>query len=841
MRPFADAVHQYSFSFWIKRMSQSAGSYPRVISPNTQWWVLWGNNGGMGMNLNQIPGGDPAVGQWTHYVVTADVDAKTYSVYNNTVAQLTDNPSAGQGPPGAVPWVIGHNEGVGQPGDYWIGVLDDVRVYNRLLTQTDVLDLYNLAPTTTPTNPPVFLRQPQGGLPTAGFSLSMFGTANGDPAPLAYQWQKNGTDIALATSQTLVLGNLQLTDSGTYVLVASNSAGVAYSQPAVLQVQPAPVVPDYTSGLMAWWKFDETSGLMATDSSGLSNNATLFNYVGDDSQWTTGRVGGALRINILADGSTDPNHADYVLTDSAIDFTNQDKFAFAFWIKREPSAIEGSFPRIISPLNGAHWVLFGGGGGPGFHPPVAASAPEPLIGAWEHFIISFDRAGGTYNVYRNGIRTVTGAATSKPAPGLVQWMIAHNEAPGNHGDEFFAELDDLRVYNRLFSDVDAQALFDSAPAIQPAIGQQSVGTYYEETGQPLTFFVRASGGQLKYQWQKAGQNIAGATTSALTLSSVQPGDAGTYRVIVSNSAGTATSANIVLQVSLPGTVDLSFGLIADWKFDETAGLVAADSSGRSNSLMLINYPGDDSQWVTGRIGGALSFNLLSDGSVDPLHGYYAVTGNGVDAQPINLDNQDQFSFSFWIDRMATNSGSFPRVITPYLDPAGQGWVLWGQGQGMGFYPPAAGSQDPALGAWQHYVVTYERDSGVYNVFQNGVQAVTNAAGPIRTPPGANYWMVGHNENPNQAGDYWVGALDDVRIYNRLLTAPDVAALAKLGGIIVRPTITITPSGQNVVITWPGGGTLQSASQITGPWNVVPGTSPQTIPATGAAQFFRVRQ
>jgi hypothetical protein len=270
-------------------------------------------------------------------------------------------------------------------------------------------------------------------------------------------------------------------------------------------------------------------------------------------------------------------------------------------------------------------------------------------------------------------------------------------------------------------------------------------------------------------------------------------------------------------------------------------LVAADASGRSNSLMLINYPGDDSQWVTGRIGGALSFNLLSDGSVDPLHGYYAVTGNGVDAQPINLDNQDQFSFSFWIDRMATNSGSFPRVITPYLDPAGQGWVLWGQGQGMGFYPPAAGSQDPALGAWQHYVVTYERDRGVYNVFQNGVQAVTNAAGPIRTPPGANYWMVGHNENPNQAGDYWVGALDDVRIYNRLLTAPDVAALAKLGGIIVRPTITITPSGQNVVITWPGGGTLQSASQITGPWNVVPGTSPQTIPATGAAQFFRVRQ
>jgi hypothetical protein len=836
-------AQQYSFSFWIKRMSPTTGSYPRVISPlNGAWWVLWGQGGGLGMNLQKLPGADPAVGQWIHYVVTADLNAGTYDVFSNTVPQLTDIPvgDGQQTPAPPVQWMIGHNEAIGQSGDFWIGVLDDVRAYNRLLTQTDVQDLFNLAATITPTNPPVFLVQPQGGLPTAGFNFTMFGTANGDPAP-SYQWQKNGTNVPGATAQTLVLGNLQLSDSGSYVLVASNFANVAYSQPAVVQVQPAPLVPDYTNGLIAWWKFDETNGLKALDSSGLSNNATLFNYPNDGSQWTTGRVGGAVSVNILAGGGIDPAHNDYILTDNPINFTNQDEFTFAFWINRL-SASEGSFPRIISPYNVIHWVLYGGGGGPGFYPPVAASSPEPLVGVWEHFVVSFNRAGGTYNVYRNGTREVTGATVSKLPPGAVQWMIAHNEAPGQPGDYGVVLLDDLRVYNRLFADIDASALYDSAPAIQPTIAQQSVGTYYEETGQPISFSVRGGGGQLKYQWQKGTTNITGATSSTLTLSSVQPGDAGTYTVIVYNTAGTVTGTNIVLQVSAPGTVDLTYGLMAYWKFDETTGLLAADSSGRSNSLMLINYAGDDSQWVTGRIGGALSFNTLAGGSVDPNHADYGVTGDGVNAQPLNLDNQDQFSFCFWIDRSATNVGTFPRVIVPYDEPSGQGWVLFGQGQGMGFYPPAPGSQDPPVGAWEHYVVTYERDTGVYNVFQNGVLVVTNAAGPIRTPPGAEPWIVGHNENPGQNGDYFVGALDDVRIYNRLLTAPDVAALAKLGGIIVRPTITITRSGQSVMLTWPAGGILQSASKITGPFNDVAGSppSPQTVPASGAAQFFRVR-
>jgi len=315
---FTNEQHQYTFSFWIKRMLPSRGTYPRVISPVTggySWWVLWGQGGGVGMSLNPLPSdSDPAVGQWIHYAVVADQDAKTYSVYSNTVAVLTDVADA-QGPPGTVQWMIGHTEIPAQAGDFWIGALDDVRVYNRLLPASDVQELSNLAKITTPTNAPVFVQQPQGADRPAGCSWSMYGTANGDPAPLAYQWQKNGGNIDGATDVTLTLINLQLTDAGTYTLVASNAAGTATSQGAVLQVHPA-TPPAYEIGMIARWTFDETNGLAAADSSLCGGNgASLFNFQTSAAQWVPGVIGGALFFN-----SDISAHNDYVQTDGPLVF-----------------------------------------------------------------------------------------------------------------------------------------------------------------------------------------------------------------------------------------------------------------------------------------------------------------------------------------------------------------------------------------------------------------------------------------------------------------------------------------------------------------------------------------
>jgi hypothetical protein len=74
-------------------------------------------------------------------------------------------------------------------------------------------------------------------------------------------------------------------------------------------------------------------------------------------------------------------------------------------------------------------------------------------------------------------------------------------------------------------------------------------------GDSVTFTVIASGSTpLRYQWYfNTTSPIAGATNPVLSLNNVQSSDAGVYSVIVSNSAGTATSTSATLSITSPTT------------------------------------------------------------------------------------------------------------------------------------------------------------------------------------------------------------------------------------------------------------------------------------------------
>ena len=72
-----------------------------------------------------------------------------------------------------------------------------------------------------------------------------------------------------------------------------------------------------------------------------------------------------------------------------------------------------------------------------------------------------------------------------------------------------------------------------------------------QPGTNATFSVVATGAALNYQWRKNGTNIAGATGSNLIFTGVQPTNAGTYTVIVSNTVGSVTSTGAVLKVLVP--------------------------------------------------------------------------------------------------------------------------------------------------------------------------------------------------------------------------------------------------------------------------------------------------
>ncbi len=67
------------------------------------------------------------------------------------------------------------------------------------------------------------------------------------------------------------------------------------------------------------------------------------------------------------------------------------------------------------------------------------------------------------------------------------------------------------------------------------------------------FFSVTAGGTppLAYQWQRNTVNLPGATNDTLLLTNVHPSQAGQYRVLVSNTAGSVFSSNVLLTVQVP--------------------------------------------------------------------------------------------------------------------------------------------------------------------------------------------------------------------------------------------------------------------------------------------------
>jgi alpha-tubulin suppressor-like RCC1 family protein len=60
--------------------------------------------------------------------------------------------------------------------------------------------------------------------------------------PLTYQWRKNGATLEGATSDTLILDALSLTDAGNYDVLVSNHAGTTPSAVATLEINPHPII-----------------------------------------------------------------------------------------------------------------------------------------------------------------------------------------------------------------------------------------------------------------------------------------------------------------------------------------------------------------------------------------------------------------------------------------------------------------------------------------------------------------------------------------------------------------------------------------------------------------------
>jgi 6-phosphogluconolactonase (cycloisomerase 2 family) len=164
---------------------------------------------------------------------------------------------------------------------------------------------FGLAVVVTAPAAPSFTTQPVSQTVTVGANVTFTATASGSPPP-TYQWKKGSTDISGATSATLSLTNVQLSDAASYTVVATNSVSSVSSAAAVLTVNTATGFPSFTT---------QPAGQTVTAGANITLTAAASGSPSPTYQWRKGGVdiAGAIGTTLAFNSATTYDAGTYTV------------------------------------------------------------------------------------------------------------------------------------------------------------------------------------------------------------------------------------------------------------------------------------------------------------------------------------------------------------------------------------------------------------------------------------------------------------------------------------------------------------------------------------------------
>ena len=204
------------------------------------------------------------------------------------------------------------------------------------------------------------------------------------------------------------------------------------------------------------------------------------------------------------------------------------------------------------------------------------------------------------------------------------------------------------------------------------------------------------------------------------------------------------------------------GLVSWWKFDETSGTTADDFIG-SNDGTLTNGPA----WTNNTAGPASSGALSFDGSND----YVLVAGaTGLDYSAGTWEGW--VMADAWVDNTYRNLFG-GKEGTSYLElqKSKNNGTLTFVLQGTVGIMVTTSAGYLTNGVWHHIATTWDFDADEYEVFIDGVSrgsSTTDYTAPT-TPTNIS---IGAALRPNPIA-YWDGLIDEVRIYDRVLSQSEI--------------------------------------------------------------------
>jgi Concanavalin A-like lectin/glucanases superfamily len=210
--------------------------------------------------------------------------------------------------------------------------------------------------------------------------------------------------------------------------------------------------------------------------------------------------------------------------------------------------------------------------------------------------------------------------------------------------------------------------------------------------------------------------------------------------------------------------DVREGLIAEYRFDESVGHIAADSSGHHLDGRLEGHP----QWVKGYYGNGLQFDGASD---------YVYVGNQA------AFDVTQYTLTAWIN---TDGRTRDPERQEILEKAGAYWLnirndshmlraggFFGGCRGTPYWTYLDTATSIPLRTWTHVASTYNGTS--LTIFLNGVLSVHQTE--VRPPCTTNRRLLilgakkAEEDAPAEA--FFSGILDEVRIYSRALSQAEI--------------------------------------------------------------------
>jgi hypothetical protein len=283
-----------------------------------------------------------------------------------------------------------------------------------------------------------------------------------------------------------------------------------------------------------------------------------------------------------------------------------------------------------------------------------------------------------------------------------------------------------------------------------------------------------AGGNLTTAWSVVSGpgNVTFSAPAALQTAATFPAN-GTYVVRFTAADGNATASDdLTVLVNVDAAPILANALQGHWRFEEGSGNTTADASGNGRNATLSN-----GTWTTGISGGGLSSNASTNVYADAAYGEPSnVTVSAWVRPSVVPASGDRV---FWTFRDGSNNrlraylGNGTRKIRVLADRSTDG--IW--------EAPFALSAE----TWTHVVVVYSNAvaGNVPTVYINGVaQTLTT----ISTPSGS----LSAGSATFRMASSWAGAIDEVRVFNRLVPASEIPLLMLSAPSNTAPSVSAGP-------------------------------------------------